>query len=163
LFGSISSATPHDVTASIALFVVVSFVTFFFYSGLLNISIDPNLARLDGVPVHGINGIFTALTAITVALSAKMVGALLVSSLLVIPVACSLFLARSYKQMYFISLTLGLLFMMSGLTLSWYFEIKPGGAIILIATIGLLLSALFARRRKIRRETVLQVKAEIVR
>ena len=162
LFGSISSATPHDVIASIVLFVVVLFVTLFFYGGLLNISIDPNLARLDGVPVHVINSVFTALTAITVALSAKMVGALLVSSLLVIPVACSLFLARSYKQMYLVSLTLGLVFMMSGLTLSWYFEIKPGGAMILIATMGLLLSALYARRRKIRREAVLQVKAKAV-
>ena len=125
LFGSISSATPHDVIASIVLFVVVLFVTLFFYGGLLNISIDPNLARLDGVPVHVINSVFTALTAITVALSAKMVGALWF-------LPCWLFrrlffvLSPLYKQMYLVSLTLGLVFMMSGLTLSWYLRDQAG-------------------------------------
>ncbi|MGI6579085.1 MAG: metal ABC transporter permease [Saccharofermentanales bacterium] len=150
LFGSIAAASPSDVIVSAVLFLFVLMASIFFYSGLLNISIDPNLARIDGVHVRTINSIFTLLTAITVALSAKTVGILLVSSLLVIPVACSLFVARSYKQMYIMSVALGLGFMMIGLTMSWYMEIKPGGAIILLATTGLIISALYARFRKIK-------------
>lgn len=145
LFGSISSSSPGDVVATFILFLAVSLVTIIFYSPILTISIDSNLARLDGVPVIAINSVFTLLTAITVALSAKTVGVLLVSSLIVIPVACSLFLVRSYKQMYFMSLVLGISFMMIGIAISWHFEIKPGGAIILLATICLVLSALYAK------------------
>ncbi|NMD37837.1 MAG: metal ABC transporter permease [Christensenellaceae bacterium] len=148
LFGSISASSPCDVIAAFFLFVVVLFATIFLYSPLLTVSMDANLARLDGIPVMGINSIFTLLTAVTVALSAKTVGVLLVSSLLVIPVACALFLVKSYKQMYFTAVSLGLVFMILGLTLSWHFEIKPGGAIILLATLSLLVSALIAKARR---------------
>jgi zinc transport system permease protein len=148
LFGSISASSPGDVIAAVVLFAVVSLATVFLYSPLLTISMDANLARLDGISVIGINSVFTLLTAVTVALSAKTVGVLLVSSLLVIPVACALFLVRSYKQMYWVAVSLGLIFMMVGLAMSWYFEIKPGGAIILLATVTLLLSALMAKIRR---------------
>ncbi|HHU01628.1 MAG TPA: metal ABC transporter permease [Christensenellaceae bacterium] len=148
LFGSISASSSGDVIAALVLFAVVSLATIFLYSPLLTISMDSNLARLDGIPVVSINSIFTLLTAITVALSAKTVGVLLVSSLLVIPVACALFTVKSYKQMYWAAMGLGLIFMMLGLTLSWHFEIKPGGAIILLATVTLLLSALVAKIRR---------------
>lgn len=148
LFGSISASSPGDVIAAFVLMAVILLATMFLYSPLLTISLDANLARLDGIPVVGINSIFTLLTAVTVALSAKTVGVLLVSSLLVIPVACALFLVKSYKQMYFVAVGLGLCFMMLGLTFSWHFEIKPGGAIILLATITLLLSALAAKIRR---------------
>lgn len=147
LFGSISSSSPGDVIATFILFLAVLVTTLVLYSPILTISIDSNLARLDGVPVVTINSIFTLLTALTVALSAKTVGILLVSSLLVMPVACSLFLVRSYKQMYFASVLFGLAFMIIGITISWHFEIKPGGAIILLATITMLISALYSRIR----------------
>lgn len=156
LFGSISSSSPMDVLYAIILCFCTIFVSIKFYASLLGISIDKNIARLDGVKVNLINALFTLLTAVTVALSTKSIGALLISSLLVIPVASALFLARSYREVYIFALALSLVSMFLGLVLSWYFEIKPGGAIILIASLGLLLSAFFAYVRKKKQKSQLR-------
>lgn len=148
LFGSISSATETDVIAVSIVCLLIILLFTFNYSGMLYISVNTNLARLAGVNITLANGLFTLLTAITVALSCKTVGALLVASLLVLPVATVLFLARSYKQLVLGSVFLGLLYMLCGITLSWHFNLKPGGAIVLLAIIGIVSVAAISGFRK---------------
>ncbi len=86
------------------------------YSALLAISIDNNTARLAGVKVKIIDMIFTFLSAVTIALAVKIIGALMVTSLIVLPVATSLIISRSYKQTFFVTIILGIIYMMAGKT-----------------------------------------------
>ncbi len=150
LFGSISSVTPMDVIIVSAIFILVVAASIVFYGGLLDIAVDDNLARLAGVDVKLVNGIFTILSAITIALAVKIVGALLVTSLIVLPVATSLIVSRSYKETYIISVILGIVYMMLGITISFYYDVKPGGAIVINALIGMLLFTIYAKIRKIK-------------
>lgn len=148
LFGSISSVTPWDVYATSTVFVLVVAAAILFYGGLLDLVIDQNLARLAGVKTKLVNGVFTALAAVTIALASKVVGALLVASLIVLPVATSLIVSRSYKQAFITSIILGVVYTVLGVSTSYYFDIRPGGAIVINAVIGMLVFLAYARLRK---------------
>ncbi len=150
LFGSISSVTPSDVIVVFIIFLLVVLASIVFYGGLLDIAVDDNLARLAGVDIKLVNGIFTVFSAITIALAVKIVGALLVTSLIVLPVATSLIVSRSYKGTYIISVILGIVYMMLGITISYYFDVKPGGAIVINALLGMLIFTIYAKIRKIK-------------
>lgn len=145
LFGSISSVTHTDVISVVLIFIPVVFTSFMFYGALLDIAIDTNMARLAGVKVKKINALFTLLTAITVALSCKIVGALLVASLIVLPVATSLIVSKSYKATFVISVILGIIYTMSGIIISYYFDIPTGGAIVILAVIGMLIMTIYKK------------------
>ena len=100
------------------------------------------MARLAGVKVRMVNSVFTFLTAITIAISAKIVGALMITSLMVIPVATALLISDSYKKTYILSLIFSVIFMVLGITLSFYYGLKPGGAIVMVAIATLALVAI---------------------
>lgn len=138
LFGSIASVTMNDVINAFIVFVLVVFASIKEYAGLLAIAIDPNTARLSGVKVKRVNAVFTLLSAVTIAMAVKLVGALMVTSLIVLPVATALISSRSYKSTLIITTVLGIIYMMSGIAASYYFDIKPGGAIIVAALLGML-------------------------
>ncbi len=149
LFGSISSVTQTDLIITGVVFVLVVGMSVISYSALLDIAIDPNLARLAGVNVSKVNGVFTVLTAITVALACKIVGALLVASLLVLPVATALLVSRSYASTVRIAVLLGIIYTMAGIVISYYWDIKPGGVIVLNAIAGMIVFFIYSKMRKI--------------
>ncbi|MDO5732765.1 MAG: metal ABC transporter permease [Eubacteriales bacterium] len=149
LFGSISAVTKQDVLHVGIVFVLVVLASLAFYASLLDLAIDKQLARLAGVKIGVVNSIFTLLTAVTVALACKIVGALLVSSLLVLPVATALIIARSYRQTFLVSVILGIIYMVIGITLSYYFTVRPGGTIVICAIVGMLLIAAYSKIRPV--------------
>ncbi|MDO5707504.1 MAG: metal ABC transporter permease [Andreesenia angusta] len=155
LFGSISAVNTVDLVQVLVIFIPVIFFGLIYYGGLLNLSIDPFLAKLSGVNTRLVNGIFTLLASITIAISCKIVGALMVASLIVLPVTAALMIGRSYKQTYIISIILGIIYMMTGIIISYHKGLKPGGAIVIIAVIGMILSAIYS---KIKRGSILIVK-----
>jgi len=120
------------------------------YKELFYIALDERAARLAGIPVGAINFIFTILTAVTVSVAARTVGALIVSSLMVVPVACAMQFGKSYKQTVVYSVLFAVIFTIAGLFLSYYLRLKPGGTIVLIGVLFfiviLLLKKLFAGR-----------------
>lgn len=132
MFGSIATVSREDVIIVGIIFIIVSLISFYFYYALLYNSINPTMARLAGVKINTINNIFTFITAVTVAISSKTVGALMITSLMTIPVALSLLLARSYKSTYILSLIFSIIFTIIGISASYYIGIKPGGAIVLV-------------------------------
>lgn len=142
MFGSITTVSSEDVYIVLFVFLIVAISSLYLYYGLLYTSINPVLARLAGVNTSAINIFFTLLTAVTVAISAKTVGALMVTSLMTIPVAGAMVFAKSYKKMYIISIILSVIFMVSGISASYYLGIKPGGAIVIIAVISFLIISL---------------------
>lgn len=149
LFGSISSITSLDLRNIVIIFIPFIIMSVIFYGSILDISIDPNLARMAGVRVKVVNAVFTLFTAITVALAAKVVGALLVASLIVLPVATVLIVSRSYKQTYILSVVLGVIYTLLGIITSYYLDIKPGGAIVINAVIGMLIMLLYGKIRRV--------------
>ena len=145
LFGSIASVSKLDVVIVLITFILVVAISLIYYFGLLSIAIDPQLAKMSGVNVARINSIFKLLSALTIALSAKIIGALMVTSLIVLPVASSLLISKSYKATFLNTLVLGLIYTLSGVILSYYFDLKPGGAIVVIASLGMLVCLLISK------------------
>lgn len=145
LFGSIASVSRVDLIIVLITFILVVAISLIYYFGLLSIAVDPQLAKMSGVNVRRINSIFTLLSALTIALSAKIIGALMVTSLIVLPVASSLLISKSYKATFLNTLVLGVLYTLSGVILSYYFDLKPGGAIVVIASLGMLVCLLISK------------------
>lgn len=143
MFGSITTVSVDDLILVGVIFVLVVAVSLYFYNALLYNSINPMMSRLSGVKTNLVDSIFTLMTAITVAISAKTVGALMITSLMVIPVATSLLVTKSYKSSYILAIILSILFMISGITASFYLGVKPGGSIVLVAIIVLIIVSLF--------------------
>lgn len=89
-------------------------------------------ARISGVSVRNINFLFTILTALTVSIASRTVGTLIVSSMLVVPVACGMQMAKSYKGTLICAIIVAVCTTIAGLFLSYYAGLKPGGMIVLL-------------------------------
>lgn len=137
LFGSIVAISDFEVAMVIGISSLVLITFIILYKELFLISFDENSAKLAGVPVKSVNFIFTILTAITVSIAARTVGALIVSSMMVIPVACAMQLARSYMKTIIFSVAFAISFTIIGLTIAFYQGLKPGGTIVLVGVIVL--------------------------
>ena len=142
LFGSIISISSLEMYITAGLFAVVLITTILFYKELMYISYNEKGARLAGVPVDFVNFVFTLLTALTVATASRTIGALIVSSLMVVPVATALQVSKSYKGTIIKSVIFSLLSVGLGLTVSFYEGLKPGGTIVLISIAFLMLAML---------------------
>lgn len=138
LFGSIVAITDTEVIMVIVVTVIVVVTFILLYKELMFITFDEQGAILAGLPVKKINFVVTLLTAITVSVAARSVGALIVSSLMVIPVACAMQVANSYKKTVIFSVLFAVLFTVVGLLLSYYFNLKPGGTIVLTGVVVLI-------------------------
>ena len=151
LFGSISSVTREDMLYIIALTIPVLLCCFIYYGGYLSIGVDKTLARINGVKVKLIDFYFTLLSAVAIAVSCKIVGALMVSSLIVLPVMTSLIFAKSYKSTYISSVVLSVIYTLLGITASYYMDINPGGMIVINACVGIILFTFinFLRNKKL--------------
>jgi len=109
----------------------------------MRLTFDEEAARLAGVPVKMINFVFAVLTAVTIAVSSRIVGTLVISSLLVLPPASAMQIAKSFKQTIVYSLLYGIFSIVTGLTLSFYLDMVPGGTIVLISVICLVLTLVY--------------------
>ena len=98
LFGSIVAISDAEMISVIVVSVVVLALFLLLYKELFYISLDERSARLAGVPVGVVNFIFTIMIAVTVSVAARTVGALMVSSMMVVPVACAMQLGKNFKQ-----------------------------------------------------------------
>lgn len=146
LFGSIVAISDFELYLTIGLCIAVIIVSCLLYKELFYITFDEETAYLSGIPVKGINFVFMILTAITVSVASRTVGALMVSSLMVIPVACAMMLAKSYKKTFIYSIGFAFTFTVSGLFISYYADLKPGGTIVLIG-VAVLMTLMIAMRK----------------
>lgn len=144
LFGSIVAISDVELFLSIGVFVIVLALYLLFYKELMFIAYNENSARVSKVPVDFVNVVFTIITALTVAIASRTIGALIVSSLMVVPVATSLQFAKSYKSTILFSVLFSFSSVIIGLTLSFYQGLKPGGTIVLIS-VAILFITLFVK------------------
>lgn len=149
LFGSIVAISDFEMILVICISLAVLLVFTLLYKELFYIALDERGARLAGIPVGIINFIFTILTAVTVSVAARTVGALIVSSLMVVPVACAMQFGKSYKQTVLYSACFAVFFMIIGLFVAYYARLKPGGTIVLIGVTCLILILLVKKILKV--------------
>lgn len=147
LFGSIVAISEFELYMVIGLSIVVIIIMILLYKELLYVSFDEEGAALSGVKVKSVNLVFTLLTAIVVSIAARTVGSLVISSLMIIPVACSMLVSKSYFQNIVYSVIFAVLFTISGLLITAFYDLKPGGTIVLIGIAFLLILLIFRKRR----------------
>ncbi len=133
LFGSITTVTTTDIYIALTVGVIVSLTIAAIYKQLLYVSVDEEAAQVSGIKVNKVNYIFMILTAITIALSIRIIGILLVSALMVIPVLTASQIAKSFVQTLLYAIIFSIYFVIAGLYLSFYFNLAAGGAIVLFA------------------------------
>ena len=142
LFGSIVAISNFELMIVLILSGVVITALVLLYKELFYLTFDEESARLAGIPVRLINTVFTIMMALTISVSARTVGALVVSSLMVIPVALAMQVAKSYKQTLIIAVVSGVLFTLVGLTVSFYANLRPGATIVLVGVVSLVVTIL---------------------
>ena len=147
LFGSIVAISSFELYIVVGLSIVVIITMILLYRELFYITFDEEGAALSGVPVKTINLIFTLLTAIVVSIASRTVGALVISSLMIIPVACAMLISRSFLQNTVLSVMFAFLFTISGLVVTAFYDLKPGGTIVLIGIAVLIILVLLHRKR----------------
>ena len=134
LFGSILTVTRTDLLMIATLGAVGLGTIGLLYRALAGIAVDEEGARVAGVPIGALNVAVAALAAVTVALSMRVVGILLVAALMVLPVSAASRVAWSMRSTLVLSMVLGLGSALAGLTLAYYADLPPGGTIVLVAS-----------------------------
>ncbi|ARA99065.1 MULTISPECIES: metal ABC transporter permease [Geobacillus] len=139
LFGSVSAVSSDDVWAVFVVAVIAAAIIFVFYKELFLLSFDEEYARVSGVRAKFIHFLFIVLVALVIASSMRIVGVLLVSSLMTLPVAASIRIAKSFKQAIVFSIFFGELSVIIGLLAAYELDWAPGGTIVMLAVAILLL------------------------
>lgn len=135
LFGSISLVGQNDLIIIVSIAAVILLVFLAIVKDLYLITLDERLAKLSGVKVSLINFIFTLLTAITVGIAAKTVGALIVSSLMILPAACAMQFEKGFFATLLLSVGFGFIYTVAGLFVAFYANQRAGATIVLIGAI----------------------------
>jgi zinc transport system permease protein len=135
LFGSILTVTRGDLAVIAALGAVGLMTIGLLYRAFAAVVIDEEGARVAGVPIARLNVALAALAAVTVALSMRVVGILLVAALMVLPVSAAGRIAWSMRSTLFLSMGIGLAAALAGLSISYYADLPPGGTIVLVAAV----------------------------
>lgn len=151
LFGSLSTVSDSDVTAIVLLAAFVVAVSLGLRRQLFAVSQDEEFARVTGLPVRALNLLIAVTAAVTVSVAMRVVGLLLVSALMVVPVAAAQQLTRSFRATYALSVLIGVVVALTGTTTSYFQDVPPGATIVMLAIgVFVVLTALatpLARRR----------------
>ena len=151
LFGSLSTVSEEDVTAIVVLAAFVVLVTVGLRRQLFAVSQDEEFARVTGLPVRVLNLLVAVTAAVTVTVAMRVVGLLLVSALMVVPVAAAQQISKSFKVTFVLAVVIGTAVTLAGTVTSYYQDVPPGATIVLLAIAAfVVLTALatpLARRR----------------
>lgn len=145
LFGSLLAVSLREIYIILILDVIILLTVFALYRELLAISYDEVFATVRGIPVEIISLILTALIALTVVMMMRVVGLILVIALLTLPAAIAGLFARDMRQMMALASGLGVAFTVSGLWLSYRYNLTSGATIILVAAVAYLLGLLLKK------------------
>lgn len=150
LFGSVAAVEQVDVYIILGLTVVVLLTLIGFYRQLFFIGFDEEAAMVSGIKVKSMNLLLMTLAAVTVALSMRIVGILMVGALMVIPVLAALQIAISFQRTMVYSVIFSVLAVFAGLFLSYEFDIIAGGAIVLLALVIFVVMLVVGNFKKVR-------------
>jgi len=148
LFGSILAVSRMDVWIILGLSATVLLLVLLFFKELLFVTFDAEMAAVTGVPAARVYFLLITLIALTVVLSIKVVGIVLVSALLVTPAAAAYQLTENFKRMMLLSMLIGVCSTVGGLLLSDRLNTASGATIVLLSTLIFFAAALISPRRR---------------
>lgn len=144
LFGSISAVTISDLITILIVVVIVLFFILTFYKELFVLSFDEEYSKVIGIP-KWIQFVFIVIVAMVISASMRVVGILLVSALITLPVAITMRLTKGFKQLIIWSIIIGEISVIGGLILAFYINISPGGVIVVLLILLLMLTMLYQK------------------
>ncbi len=145
LFGSISAVNISDLTTIIVIAIIVVLFITLFYKELFILSFDEEYSRVIGI--KWVQFLFIVIVAMVISASMRVVGILLVSALITLPIAISMRITKSFKQLILLSVFLGELSVILGLILAFYMDISPGGVIVVLLVILLMITMAYQKMR----------------
>ncbi|MDO5661235.1 MAG: metal ABC transporter permease [Brachybacterium sp.] len=144
LFGSLATVTGSDLWIAVVLAVIVLAVGIGLRRLLFAVTSDEEFAQASGLPVRLVNILIALIAALTVTLAMRIVGALMVSALMIVPVAAAQTLVVGFSRTMHCAMAIGLICSLGGLVLTAYVNLPPGGVIVLL-TIGVYVAGLLLR------------------
>jgi len=147
LFGSILTVTRGDLVLVAVLGLVGLATIGLAYRALAGVVLDEEGARVAGVPVGLLNVLVSGLAGVTIAVSMRIVGILLIAALMVLPVIAASRVAWSMRSTLVLSMGIGLASVLVGLTVSYYGDLAPGGSIVLVAAASFAVASVLAAVR----------------
>ncbi|MFC7322853.1 metal ABC transporter permease [Halobacillus campisalis] len=157
LFGSVTAVSRSSMWTVLGITIAVLTIVILFYKELFVLSFDEEHASITGVNGRWIHLLFIVMVALVIASSMQVVGILLVSALMTLPVAAALRIASSFKQTIGLSIAFGEFSVIFGLISSYQLSVPPGGTIVVIAILVLIMSIIYKKVRSqlyIKGETV---------
>lgn len=146
LFGSISAVSLSDMVTVLIIAIIVMVFIFSFYKELFILSFDEEYSRVIGIP-KWIQFLFIIIVAMVVSASMRVVGILLVSALMTLPVAIAMRITKGFKQLIILSIVLGELSVIGGLIIAFYLNLSPGGVIVVLLVLILVATMLIQTLR----------------
>jgi zinc transport system permease protein len=144
LFGSILLISLQDQIMILLLSAAVIVIIFKFYRQLVYITFDENQAKVSGINVTALNYLFIGLASLAVIASLRLVGVLLISSLIVIPNITAMMFGKGFKKTMMISIIIGVSSVLGGIVISYILNLAPGGTIVILS-IAILLGTVGAK------------------
>jgi len=135
----VSAVSRQDLWVVVGIAAVVIIFLFIFFKELFVLSFDEEYAKASGLPARWIHLLFMIVTALVIAASMRIVGILLVSSLMTLPVAAAMRLAKGFKQTIIYAIVFGETAVLIGLVSAFYLDLAPGGTIVVTSILILLL------------------------
>lgn len=148
LFGSILAVTTSDVWTIVAISALVTGLVAWLYKDLMFVIFDPEMAQVTGVPADRLYFLLISMMALTVVMSIKVVGIVLVSALIVTPAAAAYQLTESFRKMMGLAVVFGVGSCVVGLLLADWLAVAPGASIVLLSTLVFGACAAFSPRRR---------------
>ena len=136
LFGSILAMTLNDVLLSVVLSAVVIVLFVLFYNKIFAVTFDETFPNATGIRANVYNMLIAILTAITIVLGMRMMGALLISSLIIFPALTSMRVCKHFKTVVIVSAVISIICFLLGLIISYFFS-TPTGATVVVINIGI--------------------------
>ena len=153
MFGSILAMSVEDVRLSVALAVVVLALYVFFYHKIFAITFDETFAQATGVRAGMYNTLIAVLTAVTIVLGMRMMGALLISSLIIFPALTSMRVCRTFRGVVISSAVVSVVCLIAGLMVSYLCSTPAGASVVMANITALIIYSMIGilRNRGIRR------------
>lgn len=135
MFGSIYTITKSDMIITVILTLIMIALYFMFYNKLFSVTFDEEFARATGIKVDLYKTLLAVLTAITVAIGMRLMGALLMSGLIIFPVLTASNFCKSFKGVIISSIISSLCAFFCGLILSFFLQVSPGSSVIIVSLV----------------------------
>jgi zinc transport system permease protein len=135
LFGNILAITALELNYIIIISITILSIIILFYQEFMAISFNPEQAKISGLPVIALDILFSIITAITVLISVKLAGALLVSALIILPASASLQISKSFKNTILLAIIFSFISIITGIFISLILNIPTGATIVTVNSI----------------------------